>query len=234
MFSESQWSELQLLFDDKLKVDPTALSEKVKDVIAIVAGTLGLSDDFDCCISLVNTEIQLSKSDGTIAALLVLKAVLKIMKKYPSMLIKPPSKKVTESDYLRCNLIRIKSGESINSASNNNKNEQYVTASSIKSLKIDFRLLVDIGKDEIDVGAGECALNDANDKAIEDEGKLMRETKDALDKFVKSVPEDLSDTTCWGLQLAGSHCTLTTIIYHHEKNIISVFEHDFDMILTCF
>ncbi|KAF1801622.1 hypothetical protein FB192DRAFT_1446424 [Mucor lusitanicus] len=246
LFSESQWSELQLLFGDKLKMDPVLLSEKVKDVIVIVVGTLGLSGDYDCCISLVNKEIARSKSDSTIAALVVLKAILKIMKKYPSMLIKPPGKKVTESDYLRCvwspilealfppekNLIRIKSGESINSASTNNKNEQYVAASSIKSLKIDFRLLVDVGNDEVDVGAGECALNDADDKAIEDEGKLTRETKDALDEMVKSVPDDLLDTTCWGLQFTGSHCSLATIHLDSQGLYVNMHRHSFNVPLS--
>ncbi|KAK4516293.1 putative tRNA threonylcarbamoyladenosine biosynthesis protein kae1 [Mucor velutinosus] len=165
------------------------------------------------------------------------------MKKYPHMLIKPPSKKVTESDYLQCiwsrileamfppekNIIRIKSGESVNSASNINKNEQYNGASYIKSSKIDFRLLVDVHNDQIDVGAGECALNNADDKAITDEGKLTRETKDALDEIIKLVPEDLNDATCWGMQFAGSHCTMTSIHLESQGLYVNMHRHEFNI-----
>ncbi|KAL7333948.1 hypothetical protein PS15p_202785 [Mucor circinelloides] len=165
------------------------------------------------------------------------------MKKYSYMLMKPPTKKVTQSDYLRCiwsrilealfppekNLIRIKSGESINSASNINKNEQYVGAASVKSLKIDFRLLVDVSESEIDVGAGECALNDYDDKAITDEGKLARETKDTLDEIIKLVPEDLNDTTCWGMQIAGSHCTMTSIHLDSQGLYVNMHRHSFNI-----
>lgn len=77
LFNELQWSELQLLFDDRLKVDPVVLSEKVKDIIMIVSGTLGLSGDYECCISLVKKEIKRSRCDTTIAALAILKAILK-------------------------------------------------------------------------------------------------------------------------------------------------------------
>ncbi|KAK4516296.1 uncharacterized protein ATC70_011266 [Mucor velutinosus] len=56
LFTESEWSELQLLFDERLKIVPIDLNERVKDVIIIVGGTLGLSGDYDCCISLVRVK----------------------------------------------------------------------------------------------------------------------------------------------------------------------------------
>ncbi|CAO0795713.1 unnamed protein product [Mucor circinelloides] len=84
LFNELQWSELQLLFDDRLKVDPVVLSEKVKDIIMIVSGTLGLSGDYECCISLVKKEIKRSRCDTTIAALAILKPFSKGQSKIAS------------------------------------------------------------------------------------------------------------------------------------------------------
>lgn len=90
----------------------------------------------------------------------------------------------------------IKSGESVNPSSTDNKNEQYSQSSYIKLLKIDFRLLVDLSNgEEVDIAAGECALFADDDKAIEDEGKLTRESKDDLDKIVKIV-NNLGNNTC--------------------------------------
>ncbi|KAG1081749.1 hypothetical protein G6F42_022839 [Rhizopus arrhizus] len=82
---------------------------------------------------------------------------------------------------------------------------------------------------EIDVGAGECALNDYDDKAITDEGKLARETKDALDEIIKLVPEDLNDTTCWGMQIAGSHCTMTSIHLDSQGIYVNMHRHSFNI-----
>jgi hypothetical protein len=79
----------------------------------------------------------------------------KIMMKYQYMLTKPASKKVTENDYLRCiwsplfetiflheaNRIRIKSGESINSASTNNKKRAIHPVKICKILQNRFQII---------------------------------------------------------------------------------------------
>ncbi|KAI9260984.1 hypothetical protein EDC94DRAFT_519920, partial [Helicostylum pulchrum] len=109
--------------------------------------------------------------------------------------------------------VRIKSGESINPTSSINKIEQYNTSNKyVKSLKVNFRLIVDLENgDEFDVAAGEYTLVDTDDKDVADEGKLTREAKDALDGITKYVPKDLKGSTCWRVQTTGPHCGLCTM-----------------------
>lgn len=244
LFSEKEWTEIQTLFNNKLEITPNKLTGTAKDVILIVSSTLGLSGDYECCIALVKREIERSRCGMTVVALNIFKQILKVMMKYPHMLTKPSSKKVTENDYFRCiwspifeaifppesGRIRIKSGESINSSSTNNKNEQYTQAKYIKSLKVDFRLLVDLSDGhEVDVAAGECALFDDDDKAITDEGKLTRESKDALDEIIKIAPNDLGNNTCWNIQTTGPHCILSTIHLEAQGLYINKHRHSFNI-----
>jgi hypothetical protein len=84
------------------KVLPSGLNDKINEVIMIVSNTLGLSGDFKCCMKLVPREIELTKSDSIAVALNNLKAILRIMLKYPHMLKKPATRKITENDYFRC------------------------------------------------------------------------------------------------------------------------------------
>lgn len=53
--------------------------------------------------------------------------------------------------------------------------------------KIDCRFIVDIGKNEIDVSAGEVAMSDGYDDKVyaTDEGKLTREGKDVVDGLIE-------------------------------------------------
>ncbi|KAL9542648.1 hypothetical protein MBANPS3_008504 [Mucor bainieri] len=65
-------------------------------------------------------------------------------------------------------------------APSDNEEQQPAPSDNEEQQTIDFRFVVD-------VSAGECALDDADDKAIEDEGKLKRQTKDALDEIIKLI-----------------------------------------------
>ncbi|GAA5806094.1 hypothetical protein HPULCUR_011622 [Helicostylum pulchrum] len=108
--------------------------------------------------------------------------------------------------------LRYCSRESIRLFSNYNKTEQYRTSKYVKSLKVNFRLIVDLENgDEFDVAAGEYTLVDTDDKDVADEGKLTREAKDALDGITKYVPKDLKGSTCWRVQTTGPHCGLCTM-----------------------
>lgn len=213
LFKEDEWEYIANYFSSKLNII-LDLNSKLADSGIIISSTLGLSGDFDCCQELLRKEIALANKIDTVIGLKVLDQVLRIMENYQYMLSKVQTKKVTEDDYLRYiwspifetifppkdNRIRIKSGESISPASSSNKTEQYHSSKFVKSLKVDFRLLIDLNDgEEIDVAAGECALYDNDDKSISDEGKLTREAKDALDRIIKMVPEDLKSATCWSI-----------------------------------
>ncbi|KAL0137423.1 hypothetical protein V8B55DRAFT_1528188, partial [Mucor lusitanicus] len=40
-------------------------------------------------------------------------------------------------------------------------------------------------EEEYDIGIGECAINSSDSKAVKNEGKLIRELKETLDKILR-------------------------------------------------
>lgn len=68
----------------------------------MVSNTLELFGDYNCCIALVNKEIEIPESETVIVALSIFKQILQVKMKYPYMLCKPPVKNITENDYFRC------------------------------------------------------------------------------------------------------------------------------------
>ncbi|OAD00466.1 hypothetical protein MUCCIDRAFT_113949 [Mucor lusitanicus CBS 277.49] len=81
--------------------------------------------------------------------------------------------------------VRIKAGESINASSTANKKELHGDSTHVKAFKIDFRFLTDMREEEYDIGIGECAINSSDSKAVKNEGKLIRELKETLDKILR-------------------------------------------------
>lgn len=98
------------------------------------------------------------------------------------------------------------SGESVNSNSTGNKEEQYISSKSVKGFKIDLRFIYDTEEDKYDVGAGEAAkLNNNDGKLFKDLGKVIRESKDVLDGFLNIVMEDsiAKSLSAWFVQIFG-------------------------------
>jgi hypothetical protein len=105
------------------------LNDKIKDNLIIIYNTLKLSNDIKCCTQLIRQEAELATDETSRAELFIMKKYLQAMHRYPHMLTKPYTKKVTEADFFRCiwspifealfplqdQQIRIKCGESINS-----------------------------------------------------------------------------------------------------------------------
>ncbi|KAI8047046.1 hypothetical protein BDF21DRAFT_373129, partial [Thamnidium elegans] len=108
------------------------------------------------------------------------------------------------------NCVRVKAGESINSSFTTNKKELYHESTYVKGFKIDFRFLTDMEGEEYDIGIGECAMDSTDTKAIEDEGKLSREAKDAVDKMLKVVGAKVN-TKIWMIQTSDSSCFISML-----------------------
>ncbi|KAG1148352.1 hypothetical protein G6F37_005760 [Rhizopus arrhizus] len=149
----------------------------------------------------------------------VLQVCLNIMENNPRLLEKKYASCFTEYDYLgkiwiplfdsilaiNGSTIRLKSGESINSINTGNKEEQYESSKSAKGFKIDLRFIYDTEEDEYDVGAGEAAKTNNDDKLLQDLGKVIRESKDVLDGLLNIVMEDsiAKSLSAWFVQICG-------------------------------
>lgn len=98
------------------------------------------------------------------------------------------------------------SGESVNSNSTGNKEEQYEPSKSVKGFKIDLRFIYDTEEDEYDAGAGEAAkMSNNDDKLLKDLGKVVRESKDVLDGLLNILMEDniAKSLSTWFIQVCG-------------------------------
>lgn len=72
----------------------------------------------------------------------------------------------------------MKQGDTINLFTTKRKQVQYFDHEKVKGFKIDVRLLLDYGRNEIDLCAGEVAINTYDvDKLMHDRSKCIRESK---------------------------------------------------------
>ncbi|KAI8877125.1 hypothetical protein K501DRAFT_307263, partial [Backusella circina FSU 941] len=90
------------------------------------------------------------------------------------------------------------SGETTYYKSAENKSQLYAhlpNTSKITGFKIDLRLLFRHNNRDIDICAGEIASHDGDNKIIDDEGKLNRESKDILDNLISIIPRNKSNVS---------------------------------------
>jgi hypothetical protein len=136
--------------------------------------------------------------------------------------------KVSERDYLyqlwlpifrnlfniNNSTVRIKTGETVLEGSSEAKAALYDDQSHVIGFKIDFRILVDIGKEELDLVCGEGCLQSAEDnKAISDRSELLREGKEiemGISEILDSSNGDLK-SQAWCLQYIGKTCHFSTV-----------------------
>ncbi|KAI8882851.1 hypothetical protein K501DRAFT_139156, partial [Backusella circina FSU 941] len=104
------------------------------------------------------------------------------------------------------NLI-VKTGETISVMSQEHKQDTYSDSSNVVAFKIDIRVIFKKHGKEIDVVCGEVAKNDEDSKVITDEGKLSRETKDAVDSILTLVE---TTAQAFSAQISGSTCLIAT------------------------
>jgi hypothetical protein len=71
--------------------------------------------------------------------------------------------------------------------------------------KIYLRLLVRYNNRDIDICAGEITNHDGDNKMIDDEGKLNRESKDILDNLITIIPRNKSNVSMgWSVQIGST------------------------------
>ncbi|KAF7730049.1 hypothetical protein EC973_002994 [Apophysomyces ossiformis] len=106
-------------------------------------------------------------------------------------------------------LLRFKKGETVNGYSTNNKRQQYPETNGIMGFRIDFRILYDRNGTEMDLAAGELAINSrCENKVIHDQSKLLREAKDITDSHHSSY---LNNNFGWAIQIAGLEGSCSTV-----------------------
>lgn len=222
LFNSEQWDELHKKFDPKFDNPLYQLDSDVVAYLKIACCTLELSNDYDCVIKFLRKS-QDQLNSVSCVSLKIAEIILNLTKSYQYLLQDKSTKNVTELDYY-CTIwspiflllfppsgnVRVKAGESINTSSAVNKKELYNESAFVKAFKIDFRFIADLKGEEYDLGVGECASKPMDSKAIKDEGKLTREAKDAVDKVLKVVKEDV-DTKIWMLQTTGSACSISLL-----------------------
>lgn len=74
---------------------------------------------------------------------------------------------------------------------------------SVTEFKIDIRVIHNTNGAEFDIAASEIAIDDEDTKLVSDEGKLCRETKDAVDAMISMTGNPVQAI---GLQINGSTC----------------------------
>lgn len=69
----------------------------------------------------------------------------------------------------------MKTGETINAISQQQKKDLYCEEDSVKAFKIDIRVIHNTNGAAVDIVAGEIAIDDEDTKLVSDERKLCRE-----------------------------------------------------------
>ncbi|KAI9009927.1 hypothetical protein CLU79DRAFT_686200, partial [Phycomyces nitens] len=108
-------------------------------------------------------------------------------------------------------IVYVVTGESENAYSTESKKEQYPQTKSIHGFKIDIRLVLKVEEEEIDVAVGECAKKNGDNKAINDNAKLLRECKDTIDGLVNNLKNTNDEVMSYMIQITGSSCALSTM-----------------------
>lgn len=91
--------------------------------------------------------------------------------------------------------------------SQEHKEDLYSDSLNIKAFKIDVRVVFKNDEKEIDVVCGELARNDVDSKIITDQGKLIRESNDAVDSMLSLVEKSAQ---AFSMQISGSACLIAT------------------------
>ncbi|RCH96557.1 hypothetical protein CU097_011494 [Rhizopus azygosporus] len=65
--------------------------------------------------------------------------------------------------------------------------------------------------EELDLSIGECAKCNSDSKSIQDEDKLLREAKDALDGIIQNTHGYDWRLMTYFIKITGTHCSLSTM-----------------------
>ncbi|CEP14467.1 hypothetical protein [Parasitella parasitica] len=244
IFTAKQWDYINAYFEKRLAIKRHKLDDDICNTIKIVQNTLGLSGDYECVIEYVDRlKEKYSKSDKLKATTYkIIKHILKIMDNYSHLLYHNEKKTIRENEYLRLiwsyilellfppkGIVHVVTGESENAYSTESKKEQYPQAKSVHGFKIDIRLVVEVEEEEIDVAVGECAKKNDDNKAINDNAKLLRECKDTIDGLVSNLKNTNDEVMSYMIQITGSSCVLSTMHLAVNGLYVTMHRHTFNI-----
>jgi hypothetical protein len=120
----------------------------------------------------------------------------------------------------------MKQGDTINLFTTKRKQVQYFDHEKVKGFKIDVRLLLDYGRNEIDLCAGKVAINIYDvDKLMHDRSKCIRESKEICDQHIEAGLG--RDSVGWGIQISGLEACLMLIHLFRESLFVAVCQNRF-------
>lgn len=244
IFTAKQWDYINAYFDKRLVIKNHVLDDEITNTIRIVQNILNLSADYECAIEYVDKLKQkYSKSDKLKASnYKIIKHIFNIMDNYSHLLHHNEKKTIRENEYLRLiwsyileqlfppkGIVHVITGESENTYSTEIKKEQYPEARSVHGFKIDIRLIVEVEEEENDVAVGECTKNNDDNKAISDNGKLLRECKDTIDGLVYNLRNVDDEVMSYMIQITASSCVLSTMHLAVNGLYVSKHRHTFNI-----
>ncbi|GAA5798441.1 hypothetical protein HPULCUR_003844 [Helicostylum pulchrum] len=215
VLGEETWSELCHKYYNRYQVHPGSLQPKIDETLVIVENMVKANKNNEARVYIKNV----IKHNGALKRQLnAVDFVLEVFEEQSYLFDPIVAKTLSENDYVtsawlplfkKClfindNNVRALVGETSNSYTTNKKTEVYCPKS--VGFKIDIRFATSINGKVFDVGAAEAAKTDPlTDKIIEDEGKLLCEGKDIVDKCLQTVllEKETSRVTGWIIQLPG-------------------------------
>ncbi|ORZ12016.1 hypothetical protein BCR42DRAFT_356875 [Absidia repens] len=229
LFDLDDWTRLQKEFMLLYKADQFHLSPLIQDTWDMIVALCKRDNGFESAqlyLTKLNSKSTISNTNKRI--LRVLRVAIDSLESNMPSIEKGLLPSYTENDFLlkiwgplldailfvNNNLIRMKTGESVNGTSSESKKQQYPQHTNVSGFKIDLRFVYDSkDKQEFDVGAGESARSSQDDKLAHDLGKLTREGKDVLDGLVCVALDDEQGVDCsgWVLQLSGMQGQIASV-----------------------
>ncbi|KAG2212585.1 hypothetical protein INT47_000561 [Mucor saturninus] len=200
LFSNEAWTQITSQFESELSLELLPMS------LILTSSWLIISTNnqnknylklFEHVLNLIETYPHLLKKNRTSNSDYSESDVLRIIWSPIFELLFPPN---------QYNLI-VKTGETVSLMSQEHKQDTYSDSPNVVAFKIDIRVIFKKHGKEIDVVSGEVAKNDEDSKVITDEGKLCRETKDAVDSILTLVE---TKAQAFSTQISGSTCLIAT------------------------
>ncbi|CAO3655121.1 unnamed protein product [Mucor hiemalis] len=179
LFSKDEWNELKEKFGSELLPELEAAPITLTNTWKIISSTVVTSGDLNLGLDYIH-KIYMKFDRRLIVYLDLFRHILNLLINYPEYVCKDLEDDHSESDLLRI----VKTGETINAISQQQKKDLYCEEDSAKAFKIDIRVIHITNGAAVDIVAGEIAIDDEDTKLVSDEGKLCRETKDAVDAMI--------------------------------------------------
>ncbi|KAL0084354.1 hypothetical protein J3Q64DRAFT_1822554 [Phycomyces blakesleeanus] len=222
LFSNEAWTQITSQFESELSLELLPMPHILTSSWLIISTAAVSSNNITLGLDYIH-RIYSKQNKQNRNYLKLFEHVLNLIETYPHLLKKNKTRNsdYSESDVLRIvwspifellfppnqhNLI-VKTGETISVMSQEHKQDTYGDSSNVVAFKIDIRVIFKKHGKEIDVVCGEVAKNDEDSKVITDEGKLSRETKDAVDSILTLVE---TTAQAFSAQISGSTCLIAT------------------------